>query len=657
MDVVPEGKLWLLLPEAYGTEPEFRARHHRWHKFKPASDGFYVADVTRYSVNSELHVRYRGPDGRRRFAAAQGTCENLNGRLYVARPPLAPIERPPRTGQAKVCLECPLESLLAGFGDAAYAPREIQEMLLDSISDRMLRAGIPTQIARREIDEVMAPVFPSVADRARLNPKFNYLTYAVGEVDWQIGRPEEFAALISGFHSAGLRLIPDLIFAHFVRGANPVAMDTVADANGKKLYVDDDPYLFRDYGTWMYDLANPGVRSFLVQKIAGFLRLYGLDTFRLDYVDGIALQYSRREVNFGDTFLRELNAALRKLPQDITVIGEAFSTRDRESVRELIDVPYMPRGFTIAEILYCPASKSANPSKVDVVRLAQEIEYGARGDEPEAVYAQLHDETWYDPHIREGRPHVPWAYGAFPAQLARHVARDRVGLGLLAGRDTLDFVRKRVRTVESMTMFAARYRYMMTPAVDSLTLGRFDKDRRWVMEWNDPTPIDMISWRKTGLTDAMIFHLHDRHRHEMRRLRAIWREWTPIDEENGKPLVELEVLMADEPTSVLIMLRRVPGRREGTHLVVWNLGAHEFFGEMTFKIPLPLDLGGHWKVLFDGDYISPDDMGQGGRSAGYDPGYVLGTEDNGRLELAVKLRKWGILVLGLGEPYAEEARG
>ncbi len=342
-----------------------------------------------------------------------------------------------------------------------------------------------------------------------------------------------------------------MIFAHFVKAPSPVGMDSLESASGdRKLFVDPDPYLFRDYGTWMFDLANADVREFLVGKIVGFVERFRLRVIRVDYVDAIILQYSRRGTNYGETSLRELRAALDRLTIPPIVIGEAFSTAGNAAVRDLIDVSYCPRGFTAVEELYKPPRHLARARFPEIGRIADEINGTTHSTARESVYAVLHDECWRGEHIAAGRPHVPWVYGANPAQLARQVAEELGAARLLAPRDALDFVRKRVRAAEALTMFASTLLYIYPPAVDSVALGRFDEPGRWRMEWTEPEPTDMREWLRTGLTEREIFALHDRHRREMSTLRAIFRETTEIDEDQRAPRIAVSACHVDGTASV-----------------------------------------------------------------------------------------------------------
>ena len=104
-------------------------------------------------------------------------------------------------------------------------------------------------------------------------------------------------SLVDKFYQYGIQIVPDLIFAHQVRKPfrDKGSMDTIVDPeNNKPVFVDVDAFIFRDYGTWMLNLALPDVRRMLIEKITAFITKFRLKLIRIDYIDGLILQYSNR---------------------------------------------------------------------------------------------------------------------------------------------------------------------------------------------------------------------------------------------------------------------------------------------------------------------------------------------------------------------------
>ena len=121
----------------------------------------------------------------------------------------------------------------------------------------------------------------------------------------------------------------------------------------------------------------------------------------------------------GSCLFRNSGPNLNGLAPDVLTLGETFEMAGNEAVKAFIDSFYAPIGFSILEELYQPPAQVARPLYADVQVLAEHIKDVLSSGRREAFYAQLHDETWYCPHVAQGRPTVPWAYGKHPAQLAK----------------------------------------------------------------------------------------------------------------------------------------------------------------------------------------------------------------------------------------------
>ena len=536
--------------------------------------------------------------------------------------------QPPKFSHAQVLMETTLEGMLAGYQNGNFAPRNIEELLQRSLAQRILDTDIPERLADLAVDEVMFPVGSSVADRSHLNPKFNYLLYNVADVDWQIGQTRDFKQLLDRFYGNGIEIVPDLVFCHEVKSPFEGSADQISrlgDGNNKLIYVDSEPFLFRDYGTWMFNLAELEIRRMLVEKIVSFVEKYRLKMIRLDYLDGLLLQYSNRQENFGEQLIQELEAELRRKVPDLLILGEAFETAGNPAVNDLIDIVYSPRGFSIVEELYKPPSQSKRPLYPDLSPLIESVKQAAQSGRDEAVYAQLHDESWFDEHVSRGRPRVPWAYGANPAQLAKNKGEELILMQLLQPENLLEFVRRTVRNAEALTIFLTNRLYMFVPAVDSLSLGSLDEPERWKVVWEDIFPQDMAEWKKNGIPEWKIFQQHEQHRADMVKLREIFRQYTEVNEDTYIPLVQPEVYHFNPAVSLLGLYRRNLHELEKSLIVVFNFGPQAFRDFLSYELPVPLGLVGKWKVLFDGDWIDPQRRLSKEKQSGYQPGTVLKT--------------------------------
>ncbi|NEQ96712.1 MAG: hypothetical protein F6K30_08315 [Cyanothece sp. SIO2G6] len=590
---------------------QVRLTRGQWQNLKPSPEDpeLWTLDLKRVPEGSRLLFRYRNVGGQWKAIAPLNNGESLYGATYIPCLRHEWKHAPPIYDHATVLLETTLEGLLAGYKNGRFAPRSLNEIYYRSIAARISDTDILGQLSAQGIDEIMVPVCSSVANRAALNPKFNYLTYNFVDVDWQIGQAQEFKQLLDLCNHHKLRLIPDLIFAHQVKSPFEGSLDSVSDAD-QQTFVDEGAFLFRDYGTWMLNLEQPSTRRMLIEKFVAFVMRYRLKVVRIDYVDGLILQYSKRDTNYGEVFIQELRAELKRACPDILALGETFEMAGNEAVKAFIDSFYAPIGFSILEELYKPPAQAERPLYADVQVLADHIEQVLTSDRDEAYYAQLHDETWYCPHVAQGRPTVPWAYGKQPAQLAKDHGDMLVQLGLISQDQLLDYVRQMVRNAEALTMFLATKRYMFTPGVDALSLGCLDDPDQWKVIWEGVSEQALQVWSHTGLSSREVFQAHDQHRKDMVKLRNIFRAYTKVNAATGDALVTPYVHHINDDAGLLCLLRRSSESLEASLLVVFNFGSTDFESEQCYEMPIPIGFSGDWTVLFDGDWMSHSAHGQ-----------------------------------------------
>ncbi|MBD2251484.1 alpha amylase C-terminal domain-containing protein [Nostoc parmelioides] len=605
---LPKNNTFSNIPETYNFYQELdvqvRVGYRNWQSLNPPRVDFpyWSLQLEKISPGKRMAIRYKNSQGNWQLINTIGEIEQIYGLSYVPNPTYQWKNNPPKYSYAKVLMETTLEGLLAGYKNGKYAPNNIADLLQISIAKRIINTDIPERLADLGVDEILVPVWSSVADRSHLDPKFNYLIYNIGNIDWQIGNTSEFKCLVDRLYANGIQIVPDLIFAHQVKSPFSESLDQIELEDSNNLFVDRNPFLFRDYGTWMFNLADPKIREILIEKIVFFVKTYRFHKIRIDYIDGLILQYANRSENFGEKFIRELNTALRQAVPEIMILGEAFETSINPTVREFIDIFYAPRGFMIVEELYKPPSRMQRPLYPDISPLIEQINQANQTDRCEAIYAQLHDETWYCHHIANSRPHVPWAYGANPAQLAKNQGEELVIMQLLAPENLLDFVRRTVRNAEVFTMFLANQNYMFVHTVDSLALGRLDEVDRWKSTWEDINPQDILTWKKTGLSERKIYHIHAQHRIDMVEIRKIFRLYTDLNKYTHEPLFHTDVYYCDRSTSLLALFRRHLYQPEKSLVIVFNFGPQAFRHYLHYELPAPEGFEGKWQVLFDGDW-------------------------------------------------------
>ena len=584
--------------------------------------GYWQTQVKGAWPGMAVQFRYQTPQGTWLPFTPLTALERVYATNYVPDLHRRCGQTPPVYDRARVLLETTLEGLLSGYAGGRLAPRNREELFQNSIAQMLVKTDVPGILSEWAIDQIMAPITSSVADRSYLNPKFNYLTYDVADVDWQVGRHQDFAELVDHFHRHGISIVPDLIFVHQVSHCFEGSLDSLVemggdqssvagqdDRPGRRFFVDEQAYQFRDYGTWMFNLEDAAIRSQLIDKIVTLVDRYRFKMIRLDYIDGLILQYSRRKVNYGEIFLQDLRKAIKTYDPQVLILGETFAVLDNPTVKGTIDLFYTPVGFSLLEELYKPAPHRDRPLYPDLRRLAAELRYFTTWPRRNAAYAQLHDETCADEHVAASRPHVPWAYGNNPAELARRQGESLVDLNLLPQPELLAYVRYLVRNTESLTLFSANLLYMFSPAVDALTLGSSDQVGNWRVHWDRVTVEQLHAWQRLGFSESEIIYQHQRHRQEMIRLRQIFRHYSLINPQSGQPLTQVEVYHVDIQNSVVVLVRRSLVPECPSVLVVVNCGARSFQSPQIYELPLAqTEMGGSWHLIFQGDQPFPANL-------------------------------------------------
>jgi len=592
------------------------------HPCNPDKPTYWELNIERVSTRKALRFRYCNGQGNWQPFVPITNLERVQDVHYVPDFKHQWQHDPPRYNCGQVVMETTLEGLVAAYEGGVFAPRSREEMFLDPISRQIMRTTIPEQLSALGIDAVMVATNSSVADRSYLDPHYNYLAYDVADFDWQLGQTRDTFRLVDAFHGVGLSLIPDLTFVHQVRTPFPGSLDQVEASP----FVDTEAFAFRDYGTWMFRLEDAEIRRQLIEKIVGFAERYRLSVIRLGYLDGLIYQYSRRETNYGEVFLQELKAEIKRVLPHLKILGESFALQDNLVINDCVDLFYAPYGFPVAEELYKDPAKRQRSLYPDFEILMSAIARGAACQRQNALYAQLHDETCKG-GTREN--------GANPAELARLQGEDLIAMGQLPAEDLLDYTRRLVRNTEAIALFMSKLIYMFVPAVDSLMLGCLNAPDNWKMSWDSVTPEQLVFWEKTGLSDRQIYLLHKQHRQDMARLRQIFRSYTPIDPESNTPLIDVKIYHTDAENGLFGLWRSIPERPYETLFVVFNLGPLAF-KDTPYLLPIPDGFSGQWEVLFDGDWIDPllrtrdrqHYINSNQELIAYDPGTLLQTQSS-----------------------------
>ena len=157
------------------------------------------------------------------------------------------------------------------------------------------------------------------------------------------GTPEDFMYLVDVLHKAGIGIIMDWVPAHFPKDAHGLI-----NFDGTPLFEGDDARMAAhpEWGTMIFNYANPEVRNFLVSSAVFFFDKYHIDGIRVDAVSSMLyLDYGRNHgdftpnkdgghINLGAVeFLKELNTAV------LTEFPGAITTAEESTAYPLVTAP------------------------------------------------------------------------------------------------------------------------------------------------------------------------------------------------------------------------------------------------------------------------------------------------------------------------------
>lgn len=517
---------------------------------------------------------------------------------FAIVPDLACDQRSPRPhpNRALSIMECTLPGLIAKWCGGAYAPRSGSAV---SLAERVRSSGLISFLRKRGFNAVMFPMQASVADLVQYDWTFSYLLKGLGTIDTQIGSWSEFKELVDLFHHEGILVIPDLVLAHVAKAVSLRAPDQVGDERAGFLWFDKDAHHHRDFKTWMLRLDDPLIRQQIVDVVLRFVVELNLAAFRFDYVDGVMLQYSKRERNYGELLVRELKAALRQEARHVLCISEAFSTGSAPAVLDLADVVYQPWiGFDTLEEL---VTSRMTGERIDMSRIVMGLNEatGERQPRPGLGFVLSHDEASVNEMVmqeRLNRHGRTVAAGGHLAQLILNAADRLLQAKVLPPRLLLDYVANQAALVEATTMFGADFAYMNLGGFsDFLKLGAYGDENGWQTVWSVEQSDDLVHWVKlTGLSFDVVAKRIAEHAEQMCRLRNLYLEHTPIDFASRRALVDIACVHHDPVRATLGMVRRNRSERGRALLLAFNYGDALVEG---YTFDLPVDLEGVWRPI------------------------------------------------------------
>ena len=580
---VPGQRVWVKTAELRSRKIELSYQ---------SESGRYLGIIRNIRIGTELRFYVDHSDRKIAFVPFE-ECETVFGRVRV--PDLDPcwnagqdlsLNRQVQGHgalQFQILLEATLEGLLADYQGGLHAPNSMEQLLELSIAARVNQTQIPERLAEMGYTELMLPIFSSVADRTKLNPKFNYLVYNLS-LDWQLGTHREMRQLVQRFRRAGIELVPDLVFVHQVSDPYDGSITDWARRTGERsVFEDADPYLFRDYGTWMFNLSDPQVRQIIVDKICHLVRSLDLNRIRVDYIDGLVLQYSGRQDNWGCALLEELRTALAARCPGLEIIGEAFSTAMEPAVQRLISSSYSPRGFQLLETLLRPGYPDLFHTGATVDQICKSMEAANRQSARESNYAQLHDECWSDVFIEQGRPYTPWAHGKMPLGLALEQTQRLREQGFIETDQRLSFSIRLTALVTVLGMVMSFHRWMETVGAISLDCGRLDEEDHWKFLWSPSDRLNRAIWQEVGKEATLLASELIDFRQALVATRQALQRLGPVDAHPPGP--PLQIIHRDYQNG-LIAMKRWGEQRPDPILVIANLAPYRLNQDHNYEIPI-----------------------------------------------------------------------
>lgn len=603
-----EIQIRLYLPESCATEVQIRGSFTGDHWIKMDSPGSGVWTFSARSVRPGMcyAFRYRNHDDKwsdttdplgYRFAKQFEPGEGIFNH-YALVPDLSfrPVSPPSGLDSGLLICDCTLPGLLARWQNGRFFPREHGQY---SLAERIVASGLISQLRRNGYNAVMFPLQSCVADLVRFDWKYSYLVKGIGGIDAQIGDWSDVKELVDAFHREGILVIPDLILVHSCRNASKRSIDHIKDPAEKPVWEDPSPNKHRDYGTWFFNLADPIVRTHVVDAVVRFVKELGLAAYRFDFMDGLLRQYKDRgeTKNFGEILLEELHQALRRSNLHPVCLSEVFSERHNRCARMIADIVYQPWvGFVLVdEMLASPPKHLAS----GIGAIVDAVDRSATIDAPKATvaYAVSHDEAGKDGRDSSGKPwsmRPDWSIDGHLTQLVLNHALKLCDAGLLQRSRLLDFVADRVAVIEAVTLFSAGFAFMtVCDATDSLKLGSYDDPEGWQVAWDSGTQANLRRWAsQTGLPVRTVRERIDRHAKGMKLMRSLFLGSTSVDFHAGRSHMDICCAGSVPQAGILAVLRENLTHPERSLLCLANLSLEP---GVAPQVNVPSKLAGQWR--------------------------------------------------------------
>ena len=243
-----------------------------------------------------------------------------DGRFVLKSDPFS-LRNEMRPANASVVWDMPLEKVENRERRLAHdRPVSIYEVHLGSWEKGLSFVAASTRLVDYAADMGYTAIELMPVSEHLLDESWGYQTSGMYAVTARYGTPEELRLFVRRAHEAGLAVILDWVPAHFVKDDCGLRR-----FDGTPLFESGDPLRAEMplWGTLLYDLEKPFVRSYLISNALYLIEQYGVDGLRVDAVSCLLYHdFCKAEwrpnpdgsnVNHAAVdFIRQLNAAVHE---------------------------------------------------------------------------------------------------------------------------------------------------------------------------------------------------------------------------------------------------------------------------------------------------------------------------------------------------------
>lgn len=241
-----------------------------------------------------------------------------------------------------------------------------------------------------------------------LDESWGYQTSGMYAITARYGTPEDMRLFVRRAHEAGLAVILDWVPAHFVKDDCGLRL-----FDGTPLYESADPLRAEMplWGTLLYDLEKPFVRSYLISNALYLIEEFGVDGLRVDavscllYLDFCKEKWRPNEDGSNNNraaehFIRELNYAVHERTSAV-MIAEESSAYPRVTGEGGLGFDYKwNMGFMNDTLSYFELDSVYRKYHQDKLTFAMTYAFAE-----EYILPFSHDEVVYGKHSLIGRMH------------------------------------------------------------------------------------------------------------------------------------------------------------------------------------------------------------------------------------------------------------